>query len=334
MANSTPINNITFNQSNVLAECSRTNEEVYCGLLEHRASKFIIMTASAILIILNMGLLLGLIWYERYGSDNRRTLMNKLFSSLCWVGIAHDLHSVLDFLRYLFGPNFSTLCAIQNFLKVTATSMFLLFYDSILLTKYVLVFKLKNPGAVNDDFWCRFINVWVCSASLLYDGTRYVLPGKMNFSYYICSGTSPSSDMELPKRGGSLVENSSLILYLAVLFRILIHKKGQQGIPARRSATSRFRIEDLVNVEANTIAKVTSNFIIISLFAVYIYFYGKLKTMHHQEYNFYPNYLFIYFHMLLWTPFHIFISLALFYARHQNLRETLLRELNNFFTPG
>ena len=183
MANSTPINNITLDQSNGLAECSRTNEEVYCGLLEHRASKFVILTAAAILIILNMGLLLGLIWYERYGSDNRRTLMNKLFSSLCWVGIAHDLHSVLDFLRYLFGPNFSTLCAIQNFLKVTATSMFLLFYDSILLTKYVLVFKLKNPGAVNDDFWCRFINVWVCSASLLYDGTRYVLPGKMNFSY-------------------------------------------------------------------------------------------------------------------------------------------------------
>ena len=260
--------------------------------------------------------------------------MNKLFSSLCWVGIAHDLHTVLDLLRYLFGPNFRTLCAIQNFLKVTATSMFLLFYDSILLTKYVLVFKLKNPGAVDDDFWCRFINVWVIFASLLYDGTRYVLPGKMNFSYYICSGTSPTFDLEVPKRGASLVENSSLILYVVVLFRILIHKKGQQGIPARRSATSRFRIEDLSNLEASTLAKVTSNLIILFLFATYIYFYGMLKKMHHQEYNVYPNYLYIYFHMLLWTPLIIFISCSLHYARNQGLRQTLIRELKNYFTPG
>ena len=334
MANSTPIINNTLNQTNDLAACSITKEEVYCGLFEHRASKFVIMMVSAILILMNWGLLLGMIWYERYGSDNRRTLMNKIFASLCWVSIAHDLHTVLDLLRYLFGPNFPSLCFLQNFLKVTATSMFLLFYDGILLTKYVLVFILKNPGAVNDDFWCRFINAWVCFASLLYDGTRYVLPGKLNFSYYICSGTSPSSDSELPKRGASLVENSSLILYIVVLLHILIHKKGRQGIPVRLSAVSRFRIEDLVSMEANTLGKVTSNVIIIFLFSTYIYFYGWLKKMHHQDYNVYPNYLFIYFHMLLWTPFIVFVSCSLHYAGNQGLRQTLLRELKNFFTPG
>ena len=67
MANSTLMINITLNHSNALAECSISKEEVYCGLFEHRASKFVIMTVSAILILMNWGLLLGMIWYERYG---------------------------------------------------------------------------------------------------------------------------------------------------------------------------------------------------------------------------------------------------------------------------
>jgi len=282
------VTNDSLNLATVIASCNMTNEEIFCGVFENRPSKFVAIAISAILTLLRTFMLLGMIWYERFGSDNHRTLMNKLLSSVCWAAIAHNLHTVLDIFRYIFGARPTSLCYLQTYIKVTLTSIFLLLYDAIIITKYVLIFWLKNPGAVNDDFWWRFINAWVCLASLLYDGARFMLPGKMNFSYFICSGTSPTSALEMPKRGGTVAENSTLALYVLVMVRILIHKKGELGIPTRRSAVSRFRVEDLVNMDRSTIATASSNLVVALIFALYIYFYAKAKTMNYLNYNLYP----------------------------------------------
>ena len=326
--------NNTMDQSIYTDGCNMSNEPVYCGVFEDRPLKFAGMVISALLVLANMGLLLGMIWYERFGSDNRRTLMNKLFASICWAAIAQNLHTVLDIFRYLLGPRTPSLCFLQNWLKFSLTSVFLLLYDAIILTKYILVFWLKNPGAVNDDFWCRFINVWVCLASFLYDGTRNILPGKLSTSYHICSGTSPASDLEMPKKGRALVEIFTVAIYFSVMTRILIHKKGELGVPTRQSAVSRFRIEDLVNVEKSTIATASTNLIILFCFAVYIYLFGLLNTLNHQKFNEYPNNFIIMFHLLVWTPFITFVSCILYYIRHDPLRTTIIRELKNALQFG
>ena len=326
--------NETLNLSTVLAVCNTTNEEIFCGVFENRTSKFIAMAVSTILTLLNIVLLFGMIWYERYGSDNHRTLMNKLFASVCWTAIAHNAHTIVDVFRFLIGTRPPSLCYIQTFLKVTATSVYLLLYDAIIITKYILIFWLKNPGAVNDDFWCIFINYWVCIASVLYDATRFILPGKMNFSYYICSGTSPTSELEIPKRGGTVAENFTVTLYVVVMIRIVIHKRSLTGLPTRHSAVSRFRVQDLLNLDKTTIATTSTNLVILFCFAFYIYFYAKLKTMNYLSYNLYPNYLFVYFHLLLWTPLIIFLACSLYYIRHEPLRQTLLREINEYLRVG
>ena len=323
-------NNETLKLSTVHAMCNTTNEAIFCGVFENRPSKFVSIAISAILTLLNNGLLLGMIWYERYGSDYHRTLMNKLFASVCWTAIAHNNNTVLDIFGIFFGTRLPSLCYIQLYLKVTATSVFLLQYDAIIITKYILIFWLKNPGAVNDDFWCIFINCWVCFASFLYDASRFFLPGRVNFSYFICSGTSPESDLEMPKRGGSVVENFTVILYIVVMIRILIHKRGQLGVPSRHSAVSRFRVQDLVNLDKSTIAKASTNLIVVFCFACYIYLFAKTKTMNYLSYNLYPNYFIVYIHLLLWTPFIIFLACSLYYIRHKPLRETLLRELKEY----
>jgi hypothetical protein len=44
----------------------------------------------------------------------------------------------------------------------------LLFFDGIILARYVYIFRLKNPAAFPDDFWHRFLNTWIfwfCTAS-------------------------------------------------------------------------------------------------------------------------------------------------------------------------
>jgi hypothetical protein len=40
---------------------------------------------------------------------------------------------------------------VKNVLKTCA----ILFYTGIVVVRYVFIFKLKNPLAVDDDFWSR-----------------------------------------------------------------------------------------------------------------------------------------------------------------------------------
>lgn len=43
----------------------------------------------------------------------------------------------------------------------------LIIYDAIILVRYIFIFWLKNPMAVNDDFWSSFLNVWIVGASAI-----------------------------------------------------------------------------------------------------------------------------------------------------------------------
>ena len=323
------IGNLTLNQTQYFAECQHSSEELYCGLFENRATKIFAMILSISLLMLDMVMVTGAIWYEHYGTDRRRTLMNKLFSSVCWVMIAQQCITMVEIIRYLVGPLSQGFCFILLLAKITGNSMILLFYDTMLLARYVLIFKLKNPGALNDEFWYRFLNIWVFTFSALYDSSRYFLPGKQTFSYYTCSGTSPASYQETSKRGGNVVEAFSLVMNIVISLRILIHKKSQNIVAPKASTTgvSRFRGYVLRDLDKTTIASTSSNFVIIFFLTVYYFLFTKLRTLSSQEYNVYPNYLYLYFHQLLWAPLAINIAFTLYYMRHAPLRNNVIREL-------
>ena len=54
--------------------------EYFSGLYENRPVKFVSITLSLLFICVSSVLAYTIIWYERYGTDNKRTLMNKLVS--------------------------------------------------------------------------------------------------------------------------------------------------------------------------------------------------------------------------------------------------------------
>jgi hypothetical protein len=112
-------------------------------------------------------------WYEHYGIDNFGTHMNKLFVFVCWVVYCQICIPLLDIVCYLTWPLPTSFCLAVTLMKIIGNSMILLLFDAILITKYALIFWLKNPGVINDEFWCRFINYWVIMANTLYDTTRY-----------------------------------------------------------------------------------------------------------------------------------------------------------------
>ena len=102
------------------------------------------------------------------------------------------LGPMLDTLRFIVGPFSIHFCFWHLLLKVVTKTIILLFLDAILITKYLLIFWLKNPCAVNDDFWSVFLNFLIIGAGILSDFVRNFLPGKQTFSYYICAGIDSS----------------------------------------------------------------------------------------------------------------------------------------------
>ena len=78
----------------------------------------------------------------------------------CWTGIVQLTIPIVDNIRFLTWPFPASFCYVHILAKVVLKSVTLLHLDAIIITKYVLIFWLKNPGAVNDEFWCIFINIW------------------------------------------------------------------------------------------------------------------------------------------------------------------------------
>ena len=131
----------------------------------------------------------GIIWYERFGSDKKRTLMNKLVSGICWSAIEWNLISQTAFvLRFTYGPLPTFICFGVFILRKAIILQCFIYLNAISITRYVLIFWLKNPAALKDDFWFIFLNIWTVVFSFLLPIIRAVVPGNQLLELYICTG--------------------------------------------------------------------------------------------------------------------------------------------------
>lgn len=67
---------------------------------------------------------------------------------------------VLIFVRYLTGPFPAILCQVEHISKNVLLQHSVIVANCILVIRYIFTFHLKNPTAVQDDFWTVFINLW------------------------------------------------------------------------------------------------------------------------------------------------------------------------------
>ena len=75
--------------------------DFFSGLFENRISKFLSLAFSWFGSITCIGMLYSIIWYERFGSDYKRTLINRLFVFF-WYGpmLWEATVQQVDILRY------------------------------------------------------------------------------------------------------------------------------------------------------------------------------------------------------------------------------------------
>lgn len=102
------------------------NADFFSGLFENRVTKIAAVTFSMIGSYSCIVLLYSIIWYEKFGSDCKRTLINRLFVYFWFYPLTWEATlQQLDMVRYIFGPLPRIFCRFTYFCKVT--KMFLLY---------------------------------------------------------------------------------------------------------------------------------------------------------------------------------------------------------------
>ncbi len=56
-------------------------------------------------------------------------------------------------IRYIVGPFPEMICHVDTILRNFYTMQGLLFLDAMTLVRYIFLFHIKNPAALQDDFW-------------------------------------------------------------------------------------------------------------------------------------------------------------------------------------
>jgi hypothetical protein len=118
--------------------------DFFSGLFESRPSKVIALLFSGLGGMVLLLLLYSIIWYERFGSDNKRTLLNKLVSSLCWTCFEWFFSiRIVDMLRYMSGPLPHYLCVLELHFKNAIYTQQMFFMTGMIITRYIFIFSFK-----------------------------------------------------------------------------------------------------------------------------------------------------------------------------------------------
>ena len=306
--------------------CSEFNpwSDYFSGAFENVALKATIVSTTIVAASINLVGFYGIIWFERYGADVRRVLLNRLVSSICWTGFEYYcLALVADLVRYVAGPLPTALCVAQLILKNAVFIQNVLFCDAIAIVRYLLYFSLRGSSELQDEFWSQIIKLWIVGFSLLSQFVYLFIPGVQPLNIYICSGEDPAifGDVHQFKKNYLLllVIALSIILQIGVAVRIVFHK-----IKIHESSASP---ENKINFILSEILVVLGFTFVSSLMSFFVF---KTYSMEAVMINFYPNYIYLYCLQTLGPILVGFTICILLYTRNSGLRTTVAKESIEF----
>ena len=272
----------------------------------------------------------AIIWYERYGANQNRTLINHFVASACWAGIACNIliqiPEVIIAFGFTFGKLFCTCnLVLKNVLIIHYSSM----AGSISIAKYFYIFVYKNPTGRFDEFWCLFVNSFVLGLSFLSQFVFQFLPGKNPYYYYVCSGHNPEEGL---KAKVNLLLQINLaacfLIYVYVAIKIKHFDYQFKSVKIAPQVTSALKVgqsfkSTLSDFKTMAATLVTLLPVIVVAIILNATSGSKLLT--------FPYYFFVQFH-LHGCPFLLLFFLTLsHYISNKKLREVIFRELKQLF---
>jgi hypothetical protein len=280
----------------------------------------------------------SIIWYERFGSDYRRTLLNQLISSICWNIVFQNMVNVpLEIILTTFGPLGEAFCLSHMILKNGSTFHIYTLLTFLTSVKYLYIFVFKNPTGIHSQFWCFVINIITAIASVVTQIVYLIVPGKNPITFYICIGQVPGSVQDQPHKKNYpiiLTLLFSIVWYLFVFTKIKIFKKkispeivqGQTNSWALPPASQSVEKSTLANI--GTIALIFTTTIPVSI--VYVILNNVLSP---KMLDIYPYYMILhFFHQGFGFIFNFFL-LFIFISK-SFMRNAILREIMTIFNKG
>jgi len=257
-----------------------------------------------------------IIHFER--DNHNRTLINQLVSSLMWCAVFWNVvMQPVTFIRYTIGPIDSIIfCGIETVLRNVLCMHALLLFDSIILVQYLFLFHLKNPTAVQDDFWKFLLNIWIFSACLLLQCVYMILPGKNPINFYMCVGKYPVRFQNIPVKMNIsfwfLAMLSGFIHLYVGLFKIKYNQKNK------------------ANVDTKSLFNFTSNIVgTFTLLAFTLVTTILVNSKEPDDLDTFPNYLLLYILHHFTTQFNLIVICITFYTS-KALRTKFMTDLKVF----
>jgi hypothetical protein len=135
--------------------------DMFPVLTENNPERIISLTVSFCLSFGSVPFLFGIIQFESFGGDKKRSVLNIFTSMICWTLIAMSvLVKIPETVRFIYGPMPNTFCCILNASKYYIAPTLMLYYDAIAIARYIYIFWLTNPAAFDDQFWGCFVSIW------------------------------------------------------------------------------------------------------------------------------------------------------------------------------
>jgi hypothetical protein len=321
----------TAMSSNTTSTVESCKYQHFCGFDSDTKYKIAFMLFAFVGNFFNFFMFCGIIWYERFGTDNKRTLMNKIVSLLCYNGVFYmTVTFFVDFGNYFYGPLSKSICLLIQVFRNLIKSNSLMFLNVLIVTKYVLIFCLKNPTSVNDDFWAFFIGLLTVFFNLLLNFTVLSLPQKHSLFYYACTDIDPKVDEDLGKSKVPGFEVlTCLFLHVLIILRIKIFKakSGPKVAPSTNTTLPSSSSHVHAKTEIQTLADIASNVCIIIWSVFYLHLQVKVNSLTLAEVNSYPHYLYMFaYHFGCPTVTNFLIAL-MYYIRHAPLRKKVISEI-------
>ena len=295
----------------------------------------------------------GVIWYERNGDYNYRTVVNQLFSTVSWIVVFWILLVYIPLgIRYLVGPLNATYCTIHIFLRTFFISCIVLMVDCIIFLRCIFIFKFSSFAVADDNFIATFLQMTIIWLSVWVATAQYMSFDQMPLWYFMCSGNNPVEGNGVPSAGTTtantfnyIILGLTIILHIAVFFciaKIFLYQRtteqkskrielGRMDITQRDGERRTVTWEDARNKQASNLPKSMADLttqILCLIFALLVSIVQMVmagKTP--DELNEYQNRWLVYFTQIIAGAVAILGISAQYYAKNKALPRAIWRSL-------
>jgi hypothetical protein len=296
---------------------------------------------------------LGIIWYERNGDHNYRTVVNQLFSTTSWMVVFWILLVYIpQGVRYLAGPLNATYCAIHIFLNTFFVSCMVLMVDCIIFVRCIFIFKFSSFAVANDNLIASFLQVTTMSISFWVAITRHMNFDKMPLQYFMCSGNNPgeqkgsaSSEPTATNTFNYIILGPTLLLHIFVLFcitKIFLYQRTTeqrsksielgrldttQNDNERRQVAWNDNTHQRVSNLRKSMIDLTSHTLCLIFPLIYAIVVMVVSRKDPDEFNQYQNRWFAYFTQIIGSALAMLGILVSYYAKNTSVAHAIWQKI-------